>query len=500
MTRQISDAQDAFAPLARDHSLEAERHVFLLVQAERIRLSLFNAGRLQRRIARYDGGAAAANNLQRISGHTSTALQLISQRLLDGESAGSMNAVMEQLTDSLVAFQNLTAPDGEAFFAALLRDAQHQSDALRSQIRAAAWAGSSTSAPAAERRAEDKSWRLHFDGYRARILANLFFDSTVFRHAIRMAACLALGEAIGRASGLQRTYWIPMTIAIVLKPDFAGTFARGVLRVAGTMAGLALATLLFRLVHTGVTADIALMALFTLLLRWYGPANYGIFVIVVSALVVLLIAVTGVAPGTVIAARAMNTALGGTLALLAYAIWPTWERTQTRAALAEMLEAYREYIHAVLGAWQGASLADIEGVRVKARRARSNAQASVDRVSGEPGVAERQVNSLNTMLVHSHALVHAAMAMESRLHRSPRDPAPEWMPVFAASVDRALVTLSGVLRNPDQPPAAHTRRSRVDVETPHPGKRGNELLETEADRIRTSLRSLGEELARRDWL
>lgn len=500
MTKQISDAQDAFAPLARDHSLEAERHVFLLVQAERIRLSVFNAGRLQRRIGRHDGGAAAAEILARILGHAATALQLISQRLLSGESAVTMNEVMDEMTADLVEFQNLTAPDGEAFFAALLRDAHRQSDALRSQIRAAAWAGSSTSAPARERRAEDKPWRLHFEGYRARLLANLSFDSTVFRHAVRMAVCLALGDAIGRSTGLQRTYWIPMTIAIVLKPDFTGTFARGVLRVAGTMAGLALATLLFRLVHTGVTADIALMALFTLLLRWYGPANDGIFVIVVSALVVLLAAVTGVAPGAVIAARALNTALGGTLALLAYAIWPTWEKTQTRAALAEMLDAYREYIQAVLGAWQGASLADIERVRVKGRRARSNAQASVDRMSGEPGVAEPQVNSLNTMLVHSHALVHAAMAMESRLHRNPRDPAPEWMPAFAASVDRALVTLSDVLRNPDKPYAAHTRRSRVDVETPLPGISGNELLETEADRIRTSLRSLGEELARRDWL
>ena len=63
MTRQISDAQDAFAPLARDHSVEAERHVFLLVQAERIRLSAINAGRLQRRIARHEGGDAAAAEL-----------------------------------------------------------------------------------------------------------------------------------------------------------------------------------------------------------------------------------------------------------------------------------------------------------------------------------------------------------------------------------------------------------------------------------------------------
>ena len=215
-----------------------------------------------------------------------------------------------------------------------------------------------------------------------------------------------------------------------------------------------------------------------------------------SGLVVLLVAVTGVAPQAVIGPRALNTTLGGALALLAYAVWPTWEKPQTQAALANMLDAYRDYTRAVLGAWQSEAPYAIDPVRVKARRARSNAQASVDRMSGEPGVTARQATSLAAILVHSHSFVHAVMAMESRLYRNPRDPAPVWMPAFAASVDRALATLSDDLRKSCRSQAA----SRLDVETPPPGTSGNELLETEADRIRTSLRSLGEELARRDWL
>src|SRR6185503_16658216 len=319
-------------------------------------------------------------------------------------------------------------------FAALLRDARHQSVALRSQIRAAASAAAPKdnylgAAQAPGRPADSPpDWRLHFQGYRARLLANLSLDSTVFRHAVRMAVCLAIGDIIGRAIMLQRTYWIPMTIAIVLKPDFTSTFARGVLRIGGTIVGLVFATLLFHVIHAGVATDIVLMAAFTLLLRWAGPANYGVFVFAVSGLVVLLIAVTGVPPSDVIAARAMNTMLGGMLALAAYAVWPTWEKTQTRAALVEMLEAYREYTRAVLGAWQGESRAAINQVRLKSRRARSNAQASVERMAGEPGITERQTVALNTILVHSHSFVHAVMAMGSHLYRARRDPTPAWMP------------------------------------------------------------------------
>ncbi len=497
MSGQISDAQDALAPLAQDHSVEAERHVFLLVQAERIRLSLLNAGRLQRRIGRHENGAAAAATLEHILGHASAAIELISRHILSGGSAAAVDAAMAHLTQDLVELQAFSSPASDSFFAALLRDARHQSLALRSQIRSAAWAGSAGALPTAVGGASPEPWRLRFQGHRARLLANLSLDSTVFRHAIRMATCLAIGDIIGRSVGLQRTYWIPMTIAIVLKPDFTGTFSRGLLRITGTFVGLILATLLFRFVHTGIGTDIVLMALFTLLMRWAGAANYGIFVMSVSALVVLLIAVTGVAPEAVIGPRALNTAIGGGLALLAYAVWPTWEKTLTRTALADMLNAYRDYARAVFGAWQGQSTSQIDSVRLKGRRARSNAQASVDRMSGEPGITPRQANSLNTILVHSHTFVHAVMAMESRLYREPREATPGWMASFAASVDEALATLTATLHDPTSTSA---RKSRLDIQTPPPGTVGKELLETEADRVRTSLRSLGEELAKRDWL
>jgi uncharacterized membrane protein YccC len=502
MTAQITEAQDALAPLSRDHSVEAERHVFLLAQAERIRLSILNAGRLQRRIARHEEGAEAAAALQKILGCAAGAIRLVGERISEGEAGGDTDEAIAKITGCLVEFEALRTTAGSSFFAALVRDARRQSITLRSQIRAAASATAAKDnylgdAEAAERPSDSPpAWRLHFQGYRARLLANFSLDSTVFRHALRMAVCLAIGDIIGRAIVLQRTYWIPMTIAIVLKPDFTSTFARGALRIGGTIVGLVFATLLFHVIHAGLATDIALMAVFTLLLRWAGPANYGIFVFAVSGLVVLLIAVTGVPPANVIAARAMNTMLGGMLALVAYAIWPTWESTQTRAALAEMLEAYREYTRAVLGAWQGASRAAINDVRLKGRRARSNAQASVERMVGEPGITERQTVALNTILVHSHSFVHAMMAMESNLYRTRREPAPAWMPAFAASADTALDALIARVRST----AAGAKRLKIDVEIPAPGTAGNEITEIEADRVRVSLRSLAEEISKGDWI
>ena len=48
---------------------------------------------------------------------------------------------------------------------------------------------------------------------------------------------------IAGSLALPRSYWLAMTIALVLKPDFGSTFSRGILRLAGTYVGLFVATL-----------------------------------------------------------------------------------------------------------------------------------------------------------------------------------------------------------------------------------------------------------------
>ena len=82
--------------------------------------------------------------------------------------------------------------------------------------------------------------------------------------------------------------------------------------------------------------------------RW---TNYGLFTIAVTGLVVTLTSFAGASPEATIAERGIGTLLGGALALGAYALWPTWERTQTPTVLADLLDAYRRYYGAVITAY-----------------------------------------------------------------------------------------------------------------------------------------------------
>jgi uncharacterized membrane protein YccC len=346
-------------------------------------------------------------------------------------------------------------------------------------------------------------WRLRMGNWLGTIRANLDIGSAVCRHAIRLSVCVSLADAIGRGVlNWERSYWLPMTVAVVLKPDFTSTFSRGVLRLLGTFAGLILATILYHVLPQSAITQLLLVGAFSFALRLLGPANYGAFSVAISGLIVFLIAATGVPPGQVVLQRAVNTVAGGIFALIAYALWPTWERTQVNEVMAEMLDACRVYFRAVVERFGRDDLdlqSDLNETRDAWRRARSNAEASVDRVSSEPRVTAEKMNCLTSMLASSHALAHAMMGLEAGLIQAPVRTPPRAFETFANDVDFTLYFLSAALRGSsaatrDLPKLREDHRRLVEARNGFSGLDPFVLIET--DRITTSLNTLREQALR----
>jgi uncharacterized membrane protein YccC len=373
-------------------------------------------------------------------------------------------------------------------------------DALAGQLRSSIeLAAHATPAGLAEfeRKQSRTPWTLRLRGSLATLRANLTFESAAFRHAIRLAVCVALGAGIGRAVSWHRTYWLPMTVAIVLKPDFTATFSRGVLRMVGTLTGLGFATLLFHILSATVVTQIALITLLTFVLRSYGAANYGILTAAVSALVVLLIGLTGVSAKDLIAARALNSVAGGALALAAYWLWPTWERYRVNENVARLLDAYRDYFRTIAEAYlkPEAPPPELDSARQAARLARSNLEASVDRLSAEPYPS--QLTALNDMLASSHRLVHALMALEAGLYRSKYVTPRDAFRTFSYDVERTLYFLAASLRGSaihpgDLPDLREDHHALLRSGDSHLERYA--LVNIETDRVTNSLNTLREQI------
>ncbi len=501
-----TQAQETLSALGRDHSIEGERYRLLFDQAERIRLSSFMLERLRQALRNEEQQNTpdrheTAECVDQFLENASKLLQRVGRALSADEPIQGGPDLLREL-DLLSQRAQCRKPDSDPL---LSNEIPSAIDTLAGQLRAVldlAQRATPEGLAEFEKYEAAQPWKLQLRSWLATLRANLNFNSPAFRHAVRLSACVAVGDAIGRSISWQRSYWLPMSMAVVLKPDFTSTFSRGLLRLFGTFAGLILATALYHLFPQSPLTQLLLVGIFMFLLRSIGTANYGVFSVAISGLIVFLIAATGISPEEVIVQRALNTAAGGILALIAYALWPTWERTQIWEVVAEMLDACRLYFQAILERFErdDPSLESrLDETRRALRLAGSNTEASVDRVSAEPGITAEALDCLTSILAHSHALMHATMGLEAGVTGLRTTSPPPEFRAFAHDVDFTLYFLAAALRGSSAAsqvlPKLREDHTRL-LQARERFSPGYEFVLIETDRLTTALNTLREQVTR----
>ncbi|HQZ38330.1 MAG TPA: FUSC family protein [Vicinamibacterales bacterium] len=285
--------------------------------------------------------------------------------------------------------------------------------------------------------------------------ANLTRRSTAYRHALRLAVIVTVAAAGGRVLELPRGYWLPLTVALVLKPDFHDTFAFSIGRVSGTILGAAGAT---AIAHVFAPSPVVLIVL-VLGCVWgaYGfrTANYGAASVCITAYVVFLMTLAGIPQVTAATDRIVYTAIAGVLALCAYVAWPTWAATEARPALAAALEAQSRYVESILAAYASPSKPDLKEfgeIRASARLARSNAEAVVERMLTEPRTRDTMTPRTAGGIVGAirrNAL--AALSLHAGLEHDGRGGLPG-VQALASQAASSLMTLATAVREHTVPP------------------------------------------------
>lgn len=151
-------------------------------------------------------------------------------------------------------------------------------------------------------------------------------------YAVRLILTVTLSSELYRRLGIQSGYWVPMTALLVQKPAFFETFTRGLLRVAGTLAGADLATHLAAHMHLAVRLGMqpdwifaALATLFAFGAFTTISVNYGLYSLCLTSYIVFLLSLNQI-PGPEIAHRRVwCTAAGAAIAFLIHldALRPT---------------------------------------------------------------------------------------------------------------------------------------------------------------------------------
>ena len=486
--------------LGHDHGVSVEAYRVLLDEADRLRRELVVLTACAERLA--EAGAPILAGLVR--GSLSAAADVFDGVAGALQRGGRIDPAVPERARQVIrhAVSRLEgSADAPAEATRLATAARLQ--ALSGQLRAAV---ESTVAGASEGRRG--AARTNRTGPRLRELgeslrANLTPSSAVLRHAVRLAVLVAGTDYVVRLAGIDRGYWLGLTLVVVLRPDFGTTLQRSVLRVVGTMVGLLLATALVHWVPGGDWWNVALVAVFAFGMRLAGPGNVALSAVSLSSLVVILLAIEGVAPHDTVVARAVATVVGGALAVAAVLAAPSWERQVLPRRLADLLTAYRDYLTAL--ADPSATATRLQAARAACRLARSNAQVSLDRARAEPVAAGVEVDLGRTVLVHSHRLINAAIELDA-VRRTVREAGglPRLRKFLLAAAD-TLGRLAPAVRDlspPDRHTGLRERQEQLakdlrDRPATAGGPRTATTVAEATDRITNTIDTLAVELHRR---
>ncbi|HEY2259603.1 MAG TPA: FUSC family protein [Solirubrobacteraceae bacterium] len=424
----------------------------LVDEADRTYLDLVALRNARVDLESRDPGAAGALTL---AGEAAAgALSAVAAALDSGRWQADIAALRTRLdaaVEALGAEQERRRAAGDAELAAQLGAWLKCGTSVRAELRGAvdlamSWQGEGPPPENPLRHRRPRRPELLTRGVRPILRTNLTLRSSAFRHAIRLAATAGAGAALYRAVDLPHGYWVPLTVLFVLRPDFGSTFTRGLQRYIGTAVGAVLATLVAVAFHPGPYALAALATVFAVGIFAFILANYALFTISVTSFIVFLVSFGGGQEYVTALQRLVASVIGATLTLGFYALWPTWERSTLPDTAAELIDADRAFLRAVLAGWLHPTAWDRDEVRRargRGRVARTNTEAAVQRALDEPagkptGMGSAQASGL---LASLRRLADGALALEAYLDQGV-SPAPAEAGILAEQLDSALAELA----------------------------------------------------------
>jgi uncharacterized membrane protein YccC len=164
--------------------------------------------------------------------------------------------------------------------------------------------------------------------------------------AVRLALCMTIAEIARQYLPIERPYWVLLTVAIVLKPDFGSVFTRAIQRGAGTLVGVLLGSLLLLVLPRNAWVLVA-MAGTAALLPWGRAANFGLFSVFQTPVIILLLDVALPGGPGLVGARLLDTLIGCAIVLVfGYLLWPQTWRAPLDEALRDAAHALDEFVEA----------------------------------------------------------------------------------------------------------------------------------------------------------
>ena len=257
--------------------------------------------------------------------------------------------------------------------------------------------------------------------------------------AARLGLTLAAAEVVRQLVPLEKSYWIVLTAALVLKPDFGSVFARGVQRTLGTLVGVVLGVVIVSLVPHGAWLLLP-MAVLAFAFPYGRNLNYGLLSTFITPLVLLLIDFGQRVDGRVALDRLLDTAIGaGVVLVVGYLCWPGTWRPRLGEHIAAGVEALGGYARVAFGSDRTL----VGPARRRAYGAMSDIRSELQSTLAEPPPLSRQAAAWWPMIAQLEKTTDDLSEAAARARHPAERPEQDDVAQLVAGFDDLAAALRG---------------------------------------------------------
>lgn len=264
------------------------------------------------------------------------------------------------------------------------------------------------------------------------VRSQLNFESAVFRHAVRLAIVVFTACSIVEIFHLHMGYWILLTALFVCQPNYSATKSRIYQRIAGTLLGVVVGSLVPYFTPSVETKLWIVLAATTLFFFFRtNKYSFSTFFITVQALAAMSLAGEDVFALTW--TRFTDTLAGTAIAWVAVSyLWPDWRYLTLSRTAGKAVNRNGQYLRHILGQLQTGGSDDVayRVVRRQAHEAAAALSSTLSDMSGEPEKYGSKLQDGFNLLKLSYALIGYISALGAYRSQMVGGCAPEFTAGF----------------------------------------------------------------------